>query len=299
MTRQQIERESDNISRITRSTRSTRFTRPSNIESTQTIDDARSTRSTRRSTRPPQPAPIENKNKNKKKSKWDKRRVMNLVFSLILFIGIGSLAYGGYMYYKTKALEQKSILEVQDLLGNRGEIEPKEDDPLGIRAMLEEKQKFMNSGFGHGDGIGMLYIPKLDGELPIVEGVNPDDLMKGVGHYQGTAFPTDNSQIVLSGHRDTVFRGMGNLEIGDTMTISMPYGDFEYKVVEMFITDPTDRSVIVPDDYDYEHLTVTTCYPFNFIGNAPQRYIVQAEPMFDSDLFKEKEAEYMAQLNQE
>lgn len=285
MTRQQIIRESDN--RTTRSTHSTRSTRQ-----TEPVSDMRSTRrSIRPSTRQTQPT--------QPQKRTDKRKIMNMVLSAIILIGIGTLGYGGFMYFDTQAKAEATTLEVTELLENRVEIEPKDDDPFGIMATLEEKQKFMESGFGHGDGIGMLHIPKLDGELPIVEGVNPDDLMKGVGHYQGTSLPTDNGLIVLSGHRDTVFRGMANLEIGDTMTISMPYGDFEYKVVEMYVTDANDRSAIVPDVYDDEHLIVTTCYPFNFIGNAPNRYIVNAEPMFDAGLFKEKQAEYTALLNQD
>lgn len=200
------------------------------------------------------------------------------------------LGYGGYMYYDTKVQAKASSEAVDELLQNRVDIETTDDDPNGFRMVIQEKLKFLGSDYGHGDAVGKLVIPKLDGELPIVEGVHEDDLAKGVGHYQGTMFPTDGGQTVLSGHRDTVFRGMGKLEVGDTMTVSMPYGDFEYKIDEMYVTGADDLTVIVP--HDEETLTVTTCYPFDFIGSAPDRYIVNAKPMFDMDDFNQKQAEF-------
>lgn len=212
------------------------------------------------------------------------RRYINIFLTVLILLGVGVLAFGGYKYFDMKSKEKLMSEQVDELLRNRVEIEVTDDDPSGIKAMLDEKKNFMSSDFGHGDGIGKLLIPKIDGELSIVEGVHEDDLLKGVGHDQDTLFPTDDGQIVLSGHRDTVFTGMGELEIGDTMTISMPYGDFEYKIVEMYITDPDDLTVIVP--HDEETLTVTTCYPFNYVGHAPNRYIVNAEPMFDMDEFR-------------
>lgn len=65
-----------------------------------------------------------------------------------------------------------------------------------------------------GEAAGILEIPKIHAELPIVEGTDADDLEKGVGHYKGSYYPNDNGQIVLSGHRDTVFRRTGELKEG-------------------------------------------------------------------------------------
>lgn len=132
-----------------------------------------------------------------------------------------------------------------------------------------------------GEGVGMLSIGKIDAEIPIIEGTSEYDLKKGVGHYEGTSYPLDDDQIVLSGHRDTVFRRMKEVEIGDIMTVNMPYGDFDYRVVNTRIVDAEDRTIIVP--HDKETLTVTTCHPFSYVGNAPNRYIIDAEPIYDRD----------------
>ncbi len=86
---------------------------------------------------------------------------------------------------------------------------------------------------------------------------------------------------MLSGHRDTVFRQFGELEIGDRFIVEMPYGSFEYIIQDSEIVPEDDLSVIRPDEYEEEMLTVTTCYPFHYIGNAPDRYILYATPFQD------------------
>jgi sortase A len=126
-----------------------------------------------------------------------------------------------------------------------------------------------------GEVLGILQFPTLDSKLPIVKGVSEEALERGVGYYEGTALPDQQDQIVLSGHRDTVFRRIGDLQIGDEVIVEMPYGKFTYIIKETFVVEADDRTVI-RSSAPIEKLTITTCYPFNFIGNAPQRYIVNA-----------------------
>nr|WP_081798054.1 class D sortase [Neobacillus dielmonensis] len=128
-----------------------------------------------------------------------------------------------------------------------------------------------------GDTVGLLVIPKLKSELAIIEGTDPDDLAKGVGHYKGSYFPGDNGQIVLSGHRDTVFRHLGELKIGDTFQVKMPNGNFTYEITDTKIVKSNDTSIITLQNQK-EELIVTTCYPFRYVGNAPKRYIIYAKP---------------------
>ncbi|MBW8350848.1 class D sortase [Bacillus sp. IITD106] len=128
-----------------------------------------------------------------------------------------------------------------------------------------------------GEVIGVLEIPALDREIPILHGVDEEELKSGVGHYPGTVFPSQKNQIVLSGHRDTVFRKFGELNIGDSFIVKMPYGEYEYIIDYTKIVNADDRTIIAPTD-GKEVLTVTTCYPFQYIGNAPDRYIIYAYP---------------------
>jgi sortase A len=129
-----------------------------------------------------------------------------------------------------------------------------------------------------GDILGILQFPSLNEELPIIEGTDEDDLEKGVGHYKGSSFPKEKGQIVLSGHRDTVFRRLGELKLGDILAISTPQGTFSYKIDNTQIVEANDRSIITLQKNE-EILTLTTCYPFSFIGNAPERYIITAKPV--------------------
>lgn len=128
-----------------------------------------------------------------------------------------------------------------------------------------------------GDVAGLLTIPAINAELPIVEGTDPNDLAKGVGHYKGSYYPEQNGQIVLSGHRDTVFRRAGELRKGDTLRVDTGYGGYDYIIKDMKIVSKDDNSIITLQ-HEKEELILTTCYPFSYIGDAPDRYIIYAYP---------------------
>jgi sortase A len=125
-----------------------------------------------------------------------------------------------------------------------------------------------------GEEIGTLYIPKLESELPIFHGTNEDELEKGVGHFKDSVLPGEKDNSVLSGHRDTVFRNLGKVGKGDELQVTTAAGTFTYKIMKVRIVDEDDRTVIVPKPRAV--LTVSTCYPFDFIGAAPERYILEA-----------------------
>lgn len=190
--------------------------------------------------------------------------------SILLIIGgIIFLGVGGYQLYQTKMNEKQNLKEAKSLLN-------KNDQKKNTNSLDSNFPLDFNPSTG--ETVGILEIPKLESELPIVEGTDEDELAQGVGHYAGTAFPLQKDQIVLSGHRDTVFRRMGELELGDILTLQLPYGEFSYEIFETKIVDANDRSIIVPTRPN-EVLTVTTCYPFSYIGSAPDRYIINARPV--------------------
>ncbi|MGM9928676.1 MAG: class D sortase [Bacillus sp. (in: firmicutes)] len=126
-----------------------------------------------------------------------------------------------------------------------------------------------------GELMGSLYIPKLDKTLPIIHGTHEDELAKGVGHYADSVLPGEKDNSVLSGHRDTVFRSLGEVGVGDELITTTTAGTFTFQVKKVRIVDSDDRTVIVPKTKPT--LTVTTCYPFDFIGSAPERYVLVAE----------------------
>lgn len=96
-----------------------------------------------------------------------------------------------------------------------------------------------------------------------------------MGHFIQSVLPGEQDNSVLSGHRDTVFREIGDLLIGDLLIVETSAGIFTYEVTGTRIVDKDDQTVIVPTDHAV--LTLTTCYPFRYVGPAPDRYIVSAD----------------------
>lgn len=140
-------------------------------------------------------------------------------------------------------------------------------EPLPIPEIRPSLQK--------GDMIGELSIPKLNQTYPIYHGTSKDILKKGAGHVEHSALPGEKNNMVVSGHRDTIFRGLKDLEVYDQLYITTKQGNYLYKVKSIRIVDANDRSVLTPKPR--ATLTLTTCYPFYYFGKAPDRYIVVAE----------------------
>lgn len=184
---------------------------------------------------------------------------MRRLGNLLILIGTVLLIIFGYQIFEHFTLQKQSLTEAKDILSKQyGE------DPYSFTAE-------------YGEIIGTMEIPKLGRTLPIVEGTDPDALKKGVGHLSESVFPGQGEQIVLSGHRDTAFRKFGEIEIGDLFIINMPYGKYTYEIKGTEIVPADDTSVI--RKMGEEVLVVTTCYPFRYIGNAPDRFIAYAYPV--------------------
>ncbi|MDW2878212.1 MULTISPECIES: class D sortase [Bacillaceae] len=192
-----------------------------------------------------------------------------LLYSAIIFI----LAGGGLLLFSVKEAAEQSKQTEEALEAAKRTLPIKE---AALPSKERPAEKPIIPVFKTGDIIGILEIPALKAELPIIEGTDEEELEKGVGHYAGTVFPGQKDQILLSGHRDTVFRKIGELKMGDELVVKMPYGDFTYEIIESFIVDADDTTVIKPTAPE-EILTLSTCYPFYFVGSAPERYILTAK----------------------
>ncbi|AWI13595.1 class D sortase [Caldifermentibacillus hisashii] len=191
------------------------------------------------------------------------KRFLKILIGLLFTTGFILIGYALYHIWDGNNQVEKRIVEAKKIVeqnNNDSQIDPS------------------SLSYQKGETIGILKIPKLKKELPIIEGTDEEELEKGVGHYTGTAYPLQNDQIVLSGHRDTVFRNFGELETGDTFIVELEYGKFKYEIYEMDIV-PADDTTVIRSTAPDEILTVTTCYPFHYIGNAPERAIFYAKPV--------------------
>jgi sortase A len=125
--------------------------------------------------------------------------------------------------------------------------------------------------------LGVLRIPSIKLAVPIYDGTDDTALDRGAGRIEGTAQLDAVGNIGIAAHRDGFFRGLKDLKVGEEMLLQTPAGDHRYRVTRLLITSPTDVSVIAPTATPA--ITLVTCYPFYFVGSAPQRYIVRAEPI--------------------
>ena len=129
----------------------------------------------------------------------------------------------------------------------------------------------------YGTQYATIEIDKIDVNLPVYFGDTLDVLKKGVGHSTGSYFPGEGGSIVYMGHNSKkVFRRFSELQIGDEIKITTSYGEYTYKIYDMELINETDVDKL-PIQRDKEILMIYTCYPFNNIGYATQRYVVYAE----------------------
>jgi sortase A len=123
--------------------------------------------------------------------------------------------------------------------------------------------------------LGVLRIPKFGLVVPVFEGTDDLALNRGVGRIAGTANLLDESgNVGIAGHRDGFFRGLKDIQVGDAIELQTFDGEVEYVVRNTEIVAPKDTRVLAPTGR--RELTLVTCYPFYFIGSAPQRFIVHA-----------------------
>lgn len=126
-----------------------------------------------------------------------------------------------------------------------------------------------------GDPIGWLEIPRVGLAAGVVHGDTDAVLKTAIGHLPDTPLPWHGGNSVLAAHRDTFFRPLRHVRPDDTLRLETPQGSFEYRIRDTFVVDPEDLWVLDPTPTDT--LTLITCYPFNYVGSAPRRFIVRAE----------------------
>lgn len=126
----------------------------------------------------------------------------------------------------------------------------------------------------HGGPVGRLTIPRLGVSAMVVEGTTSRSLRRGVGHIETSAFPGEHGNVDLAGHRDSYFHDLGSIAPGDRVLLTTPDGQFEYRVVWARVVSPDRTDLLAPTGS--RQLTLVTCYPFHWIGPAPQRFVVRA-----------------------
>jgi sortase A len=148
--------------------------------------------------------------------------------------------------------------------------------PPATRAVVPTAAKPLKAG----ELIGRVDIPRLKLSAAVAEGDDDNTLGKAVGHLPDTPLPWQRrGNVALAAHRDGLFRKLEQIRIGDDVRLVTARGNYHYQVKKTHIVDPDDVWVIAPTTTPT--ITLITCYPFTFVGNAPRRFIVQAELVED------------------
>lgn len=122
--------------------------------------------------------------------------------------------------------------------------------------------------------LGTVRIPSTGIEVPVRYGTAASVLSAGAGLVEGTGMPGDDGNVAIAAHRDSFFRSLEHIAVGDPIELDTPTSRRLYRVSDLSVVEPTDTYVLADDGSNV--LTLITCYPFRFIGSAPQRFIVRA-----------------------
>ncbi len=126
----------------------------------------------------------------------------------------------------------------------------------------------------NGDVLGELQVPRLGLDAIVVQGDSDADLRRAVGHLSNSALPGEWGNVALAGHRDTFFRPLRDIRVGDEIKFKTRQRSYEYVVESIEVVAPTDLRVL---ESSAEHdLTLLTCFPFHYVGPAPKRLVVRA-----------------------
>jgi len=126
----------------------------------------------------------------------------------------------------------------------------------------------------NGDLVGRLIIPRLHLRATVREGAGEDTLAVALGHIPGTALPGRSGNVGVAGHRDTLFRVLRKIAEKDQIEFQTAAGIYQYEVVTTEIVPPEDVGVLAPGEQP--EITLVTCYPFHYVGSAPDRFVVKA-----------------------
>lgn len=152
---------------------------------------------------------------------------------------------------------------------------PREETPLPEGMVSSPKEKSSSKpSYTKGELIGEINFPSLNKKVAVLEGTDRSQLKKGAGHYIGSAAIGALGNSVLAGHRDTVFRNLGELVAGDLIEVESTEGKYVYEVTGSSIVNGDERGAIKQSDE--ATLTLITCYPFSYVGSAPDRYLLSA-----------------------
>ena len=194
-------------------------------------------------------------------------------------VAIVTLGYCAYVFVDSWLFQKRENARLDESIAQRSEVsgqtsvESSSDQPA-VRPFATTSPEATE-----GKLVGRISVKRLGVSVAVVEGAGEDDLRHAAGHITGTALPGDIGNVGIAAHRDTFFRPLRNIREDDLITLTTEQRDYRYRVVSTRVVKPSDVTVLKSDGH--EELTLVTCYPFYYVGSAPNRFIVRAERIPD------------------
>jgi sortase A len=188
-----------------------------------------------------------------------RRAVWRMLERILLVIGVVTLGYCAYVVIESRLYQAWENRELDKILAS---------------APPRPQTRAARPAPAPGSVIGRIEIPRLEVSTVIRAGTDARTLRLAVGHIPGTALPGESGNIGLAGHRDTFFRRLRDIQPDDEIRVVTPEGTYVFRVENTTIVKPVDTWVL--NATPTATLTLVTCYPFSYVGSAPDRFIVRA-----------------------
>jgi sortase A len=178
--------------------------------------------------------------------------------SIFFMLGFVTLGYVGYVLLDAQSyqIEQTQLFE------------------QALKEPTAERTKHLGLPVLEGTSLGRIEISRIGLAAMIQEGLNEGTLRHAVGHFPDSPLPWQRGNVALAGHRDSFFSELRHIRLDDEITLKTLQGSYRYRVETTQVVAPEETEVLAYAGYD--RLTLVTCYPFNFVGSAPKRFIVSA-----------------------
>jgi len=203
---------------------------------------------------------------------WNMRISITLL-SWLLLAGGGYLAWRGASDYYESVNSQR--VEALNWENQNTEQTSSDVSPVSPRADFHRVKAINAKQYSPGQSVAKLSIPRLSTVLYVLEGTDDNELKRGPGHLEGTVMPGKAGNCVIAGHRDTHFRVLKDIARGDEIVVQSRQGTYRYKVTGTSVVSPDNTDSLQPTSNAV--LNLITCFPFNFVGSAPRRFVVHAD----------------------
>lgn len=201
------------------------------------------------------------KGTGKKKSKF-----VTILGVLLVICGLALIAY--------PFIEIK--LDEKDISKNISEWDKKKVEVAKeVKTNNKSNQKYPTVNIDGKDIIGKIIVVKTGEQIPILMGATEENLRGGATLYDNGVFPGEEGTAIVLGHRETTFGFLEDVNIGDEIDVETVTGTYKFKLKKTYITNPEDKSILAQEK-DL-NLTLVTCYPFRYVGPAPDRFIAKLE----------------------